>query len=94
MTNFLKSLIETSKAQQLQQYWIGDENQGASIDVMQVVVSELDKPKFNKNPTAQALLKEIRAFDSANNEGLKYAKVLAPVVVKSITAKVFAHIKA
>lgn len=93
MTKFMQSLIQSTLAQQLQQYWIGDENQGANIDVMAFVQSEFTKPRFAKNPAAQALLSEIAEWD-ATNDGLKYAKPLAAVVRKSVIAKVTAHIKA
>lgn len=93
MTKFMQSLIQSTLAQQLQQYWIGDENQGANIDVMAFVQSEFTKPRFAKNPAAQTLLSEIAEWD-ATNDGLKYAKPLATVVRKSVIAKVTAHIKA
>ena len=77
MTSNLKNLIALGTKLQKVAYNSGHPNSGASIDVMQYVMSEFNGNKrFSSNRKVQFLLSEILGWN-ASNDALKYAKPLA-----------------
>lgn len=77
MRKEITAIIDAAVKSQRVSYNRGHENQGASIDVLAEIRRLLSAPFLSRNKKAQEVLTEIQAFDTINNEAIKYAKHLS-----------------
>ncbi|WNL62974.1 hypothetical protein [Citrobacter phage Ci1] len=77
MRKEIQGIIKRALTQQAGAYNRGHENSGASIDVLAEIRRLLSVQSLSRNKKAQEVLTEIAAFDTLNNEAIKFAKHLS-----------------
>lgn len=91
---FLQKLVELGVQTQRTAWNNGDENQGASIDIMSYLLKKYDTRRYStKGGLVSTMVSDIKLWDSTNGEALKYAKPISQITQRVLASAVTAETK-